>query len=216
MLSKNPVPGTEPEAADAGDVPPPAKQDLQVSSTVVKAEVVADLLERADLLRAQLRRECLAMSAYALSTGKTIPPEAAEGLSLLEVKFGNDPLTKLVELHGQLTVAVAPALPGSIADLYRHAARAKFGQRLAPVPIARSMALVGLIFVVIFFGIGLFSEINNQNLNDDMLKSSGWKLLLVQLFLLSAVGCRCWSVFCEPVRYSEIGRKHDLYADLCQ
>ena len=132
MLSKNPVPGTEPEAADAGDVPPPAKQDLQVSSTVVKAEVVADLLERADLLRAQLRRECLAMSAYALSTGKTIPPEAAEGLSLLEVKFGNDPLTKLVELHGQLTVAVAPALPGSIADLYRHAARAKFGQRLAP------------------------------------------------------------------------------------
>ena len=61
---------------------------------------------------------------------------------------------------------------------------------LAPVPIARSMALVGLIFVVIFFGIGLFSEINNQNLNDDMLKSSGWKLLLVQLFLLSAVGCR--------------------------
>jgi hypothetical protein len=128
------------------------------------------------------------MSAYALPTGKTIPPEAAASLSLLEAKFGSDPLSELVVLHNQLAIIVSPALPGSVADLYKHAARSKFKQRLAPVPIARSMAVVGLIFVVVFFGIGLFPEIDDKNLNSDMLRSSGCNLLLVQLFLLSAAG----------------------------
>ena len=41
-------------------------------------------------------------------------------------------------------------------------------------------------FVVTFFGIGLFTEINNDNLNQNMLSNPGVELLLVQLFLLSA------------------------------
>ena len=169
-------------------VTPPAPASQPSPANPAAGSKSADLLERTDLLRAQMRRECLAMSAYSLSIGKSITPEAAASMNLLDEQFGDAALESLIQLHGELAAVVAPALPGSIAHVYQHAARAKFQNRLAPVPVAREMAAVGLVFVVSFFGIGLFDQINAENLNRDLLSNSGWNLLLVQLFLLSAAG----------------------------
>ncbi len=151
MLQKNPPDGGNTATTESGG---PANQPVSPSTEkTVQSTVIAnrpsELLERAELLRVQLRRESLAMSAYALTIGRRMPQETASKLNLLDENFGSAPIDQLVQLHSELAELIAPALPGSVSHLYQHAARAKFQHRLAPVPVARWMAIVGLVFVVI-------------------------------------------------------------------
>jgi hypothetical protein len=154
----------------------------------------------------QLYRECLSMAKYAYTRGMKVPSAAAEIIENLEDTSPkaegegtkenlpgckkNNPrnIKHLNYAHETLSKIVAPAKPASILFLYEEEQKEHFLKFLGAVPFVRRMTLIAIVMLVAFIAISLSPEINNKPETWDLFQSSGWSLLLKELFLISAAG----------------------------
>jgi len=102
---------------------------------------------RQDSLPARLLRETEAMARYALAGGIGITPAVVQAVEL--AKGGGDN-GSIAAVHGQLSMLVAPAKPGTIA-LFEDEAPTNLLQRiLGPVRLIRQLMVAALGFLVLF------------------------------------------------------------------
>jgi len=94
----------------------------------------------------------------------------------------------LVHVHEKLVKIIEPAKPRTILLLEEESQRAGIFKFLGSVAFIRRMILAAIICLVLFVSISLSPDINNQPGSWNLFQSSGWGLLLKELFLLSAAG----------------------------
>ena len=166
--------------------------------------------------RSHVIRECLAMTRYALATGRSVPVGLAQTLEA--VTLGRDQraaesvtegaaksakihdavrarqdrpspsprMRQLLMAHERLSQIVAPATPQGILLLSEQSERSSVWGFLGPVPLIRRMMLAALLSLALFLGIGLFSFVDAQSA--DIFNSHGLALFLNEVFLLAAAG----------------------------
>lgn len=149
----------------------------------------------------QLILECTAMSKFAFASGLDIPPKL---IQILETYIhGNAPklpkadsispgemddIRPLIQVHERLANLVEPAKPRTILLMDMETKRAGRLKFLGVVPFIRRMMLATIGCLVMFIAISLSPHINNEANSWNLFQSSGWALLLKELFLLSAAG----------------------------
>jgi hypothetical protein len=144
--------------------------------------------------KAAREREAAAIPGGAAGTGDTgdtagkartkagIPPDN-------KVSPQNIPdIRPLLSVHDKLVRIVDPAKPRTILLLEEESQRAGMFKFLGSVSFIRRMILAAIICLVLFVSISLSPEINNKPGSWNLFESSGWGLLLKELFLLSAAG----------------------------
>lgn len=168
------------------------------------------------LLHEQLVEECTAMAKYAFASGLHVPGKVIQilnrftgkaltcpsapadgetnqsrdtGTGETGVKSQNpDDIRGLIMVHERLTKIVEPAKPRTILLMEQEQKRKSLFSFLGVVPFIRRMMLAAIVCLVLFITISLSPDINNNPESWDLFKSSGWALLLKELFLLSAAG----------------------------
>lgn len=161
------------------------------------------------LLEEQLVLECEAMAKYAFASGLAVPGKIIQVLESFSKKAaagvepaGDIPATNgtngaagpapdiraLITVHEKLAKIVEPAKPRTILLMEEEKQRAGVFKFLGSVAFIRRMILAAIICLVLFVGISLSPEIGNQPGSWNLFESSGWSLLLKELFLLSAAG----------------------------
>lgn len=151
----------------------------------------------------QLILECTAMSKFAFASGLDIPPKL---IQMLEAyihgkapnlgKSDDDNVTNcevtdirpLIQVHERLANIVEPAKPRTILLMDMETKRAGRLKFLGVVPFIRRMMMATIVCLVMFILISLSPSINNEPNSWNLFESSGWALLLKEMFLLSAAG----------------------------
>ncbi len=103
-------------------------------------------------LRAQLFRECEAMTAYAASRGVALPPEARSRLDLLDVgilRRREIDMDAFLSLHAALSASIRPALPRAIEMMNWDAQVHPLLNRLAPIAAMRGLLLAAALFLAL-------------------------------------------------------------------
>jgi len=148
-------------------------------------------------LREQLVLECTAMAKHAFASGLQVPEKT---IRVLDGFTGQKPGTDgadegermdsgpLILAHEQLTKIVEPAKPRTILLMDKESDRPGLLKFLGVVPFIRRMMLAAIVCLILFITISLSPAINNKPESWDLFQSSGWELLLKELFLLSAAG----------------------------
>lgn len=149
----------------------------------------------------QLILECTAMSKFAFASGLDVPPKLIQTLEAYI--HGNAPklgknegavncemhdIRPLIQVHERLANIVEPAKPRTILLMDMETKRAGRLKFLGVVPFIRRMMLATIACLVMFITISLSPHINNEANSWNLFESSGWALLLKELFLLSAAG----------------------------
>jgi hypothetical protein len=157
-------------------------------------------------------RECEAMVQHALSTGRVVPAEVMLQLDQAvsspdppgtdapdrrddppgDVAAGSSAATgtsrfvALAMAHAGLALAIAPATPEAVLlmadERERHPLRCEFG----PLPLVRQMLGLALFSLLVLLGISISTEVSNVNVSKSLLELSGYPLLMVEAFLVSA------------------------------
>jgi len=161
------------------------------------------------LLEEQLVLECEAMAKYAFASGLAAPGKIIQVLEnfIKKAAAGVEPagdssatnatngaagpapdIRPLVAVHEKLAKIVEPAKPRTILLMEEERQRSGVFKFLGSVAFIRRMILAAIICLVLFVGISLSPEIGNQPGSWNLFESSGWSLLLKELFLLSAAG----------------------------
>lgn len=97
-------------------------------------------------------------------------------------------ISSLIGVHEKLVKIVEPAKPRTILLLEEESQQSGLFKFLGSVAFIRRMIMAAIICLVLFVTISLSPEINNQPGSWNLFQSSGWSLLLKELFLLSAAG----------------------------
>lgn len=95
-----------------------------------------------------------------------------------------DPADLLTQVHNRLAELVAPATPRTILLLAREEAKGSPLRFLGAVPLIRRLLIVALVSMCGFVWISLSEDVDGNGF--DLLKNSGFNLLLSELFLLFA------------------------------
>jgi len=154
-----------------------------------------------------MARECEAMAQYAVSNGLTVPVEVLElldgALSMMD-SWGTDrqtpndpkkagclpgtasPIGALARTHAALAAIIAPATPEGVLLIADERTKHPRWSVLGPVPVARHMLILALVSLLILLVVSLSQYVNAENVSKSLLELSGYPLLLVEVFLLSA------------------------------
>lgn len=159
-------------------------------------------------------RECEVMTQHALSTGRVIPIEvlerldraasAPDGLATVatpasynaspSAETPSSPASEVVAsrfgllawAHAGLTATIAPATPEAVrlmAEEYeKHPLWCEFG----PLPLVRKMLGLALLSLIVLLVVSVSEVTNNVNMSKTLLELSGYPLLMVEAFLVSA------------------------------
>jgi hypothetical protein len=162
----------------------------------------------------EMARECEAMVKYAFSTGRTVPLEVIDCLdravSAPNGQMAFAPLDRsgdtsradtapsstpgsatsrfalLTAAHSGLAFAIAPATPEAVrlmADEYeRHPVLCAFG----PLPLVRQMLGLAVLSLLTLLAVSIHPAINTANMSKSMLELTGYPLLMIEAFLVSA------------------------------
>jgi hypothetical protein len=154
------------------------------------------------------------MVQYALSTGRVVPAEVMERLDRAISALGgqvavatpdsgdDEPptgaesrtasvtttsrLVSLAAAHAGLALAIVPATPEAVRliadERERHPLWCEFG----PLPLVRQMLGLALFSLVILLGVSISAVIDTANMSASLLELSGYPLLMVEVFLVSA------------------------------
>lgn len=142
-------------------------------------------------LKEQLVLECTAMAKHAFASGLQVPGNVIRVLNHFSGEKtwnGEMDTGQLILAHEQLAKIVDPAKPRTILLMDIEAEQAGVLKFLGAVPFIRRMMLAAIICLILFITISLSPEINNRPESWNLFQSSGWALLLKELFLLSAAG----------------------------
>lgn len=157
--------------------------------------------------------ECLAMARHALSSGLAVSGQLLQTLysipadAPLPGQPGADTVVRQIgEIHAKLAQIIAPATPRTILILDSANSQNALLRFLGPVPLIRQMMIVAVVSLVVFIVLTLSPDVDGTVANSDILKSSGTKLFLNEMFLLSAaaVGASFYALF-QANRYIQEG-----------
>ena len=162
----------------------------------------------------RMARECEAMVQHAFSTGRVVPIEvmvrldqavsSADGLSVVaapdsrdDASIANAPargartmeMSRFVSLavaHAGLAHAIAPATPEAVLLMADERERHPLWSALGPLPLVRQMLGLALLSLVVLLAVSIDTAVNTENMAKSLLESSGFPLLMVEAFLVSA------------------------------
>jgi hypothetical protein len=162
----------------------------------------------------RMARECEAMVQYAFSTGRVVPTpvmvcldqavSAADELPVVaapdrldepptaEAAAGGAPaleMSRFVSLavaHAGLARAIAPATPEAVLLMADERERHPLWSPLGPVPLVRQMLGLALFSLVVLLAVSIDAAVNTENVASSLLELSGFPLLMVEGFLVSA------------------------------
>jgi hypothetical protein len=164
----------------------------------------------------RVARECEAMAETLFTTGRPISPDLvallAEALSVFDnpgsiavqarAPVNSDPeaasaeeqlriidpsaITILAKAHAALAAIIAPATPEAVLLLTEERRKHSLFYVFGPLPIVRQMLGLALLSLFVMLGVSLSPEINAQSMSTTFLDLTGFKLLMVEIFLVSA------------------------------
>jgi hypothetical protein len=161
----------------------------------------------------RMARECHAMLQHALSTGRIVPaeviecfdhaiwaPEGPVAVAMVDRRgdasadvaapgaptLGVSRFASLAAAHAGLARAIAPATPEAVLLMAEERERHPFWCEFGPLPLVRQMLCLALVSLVTLLGMGISKEVNTANLSQSMLELSGYRLLMIETFLVSA------------------------------
>ncbi len=149
----------------------------------------------------EIKKECEAMARYALTAGLEVPGSLMKTLAELTdmvLDLGNDTredpenrdpmspddLQRLTRVHGKLSRIIAPATPRTVLLLSRESRRGDLLRFLGPVTLIRRLMGVAILSLMGFIGLSLSPDVNSSG--GGILNSSGWFLLINELFYLTS------------------------------
>jgi hypothetical protein len=157
---------------------------------------------RANHLWKRIARECEAMAETLFTTGHPVPPDLvallAEALSVFDnpgaAAFAEeqeriiDPsaVAILAKAHAALAAIIAPATPEAVLLLTEERRKHSPFHVFGPLPIVRQMLGLALLSLFVMLGVSLSPEINPQSMSMAFLDLTGFRLLMVEIFLVSA------------------------------
>lgn len=186
-------------------------------------------------LQGQLVAQCEAMVQHAMAEGLAVPPEllgrfdaclAGENQGTAAAipapssadALGAEPMTStpriqdLAAIHQTLTAIVAPATPAAILLFARERNVHPALSAIGPVPLIRHFLLLSVISLFTMLLSSLFDVVNVENMSKSLLELSGWSLLLVELFLLSAASLgSCFAILQQLNGYVAAGNYDPKY-----
>ncbi len=125
--------------------------------------------------------DTLVLLKYALGTGKRMP----EKITLL-LRQGD--MNGIVQAHQELAFMIRPAIPRSVLYLEEQRKQHRHLKYLGPVPVVSYFMLTGIISFLILICCSCSPLVNETNLVNGLLKSSGL-VLMVNLLFISSVSC---------------------------
>jgi hypothetical protein len=152
---------------------------------------------------------------YAFSTGRVVPIEvmvrldqtvsAADGLSVVAAPAGPGErptaeaaapgapaieISRFVSLpvaHAGLARAITPARPEALLLMADERERHPLWSAFGPLPLVRQMLGLALLSLVVLLAVSIDAAVNKENMAKSLLELSGFPLLMVEAFLVSAV-----------------------------
>jgi hypothetical protein len=165
-------------------------------------------------LRRRMLRECEAMLQHALGTGRVVSAEVMEHFDLAvsapdalmasaaanrrddaapaDLASGSGSATQTSRLaslavaYAGLAVAIAPATPEAVLLMAEERARHPFWSGFGPLPLVRQMLGLALFSLAVLLGVSISAEVNTVNMSKSLLELSGFPLLMIEAFLVSA------------------------------
>jgi hypothetical protein len=153
---------------------------------------------RRESLHDELLAQCVAMMRHAMGAGIGVPPDLLGRLDVFLVPAppvpdagGSEtpnapPASDLTEIHKTLAGLVAPATPAAILLFAREQAAHPMIYSVGPVPVMRHFLVLSAVSLFSMLAVSLSDQVNDQNLSRTLLNLSGFPLLMVEIFLLSA------------------------------
>jgi hypothetical protein len=132
----------------------------------------------------ELRENCDAMARHALHSGVPVPVSVVAVSERARVRDPTLDLRHLMQAHDRLLRIVAPATPRTI-RLLDNRPTGVLGA-LGPVRLIRHMFVAALILLALFILLASAPQVNTTS--GDILSSSGWTVLVNELFYLAAGG----------------------------
>jgi hypothetical protein len=162
-------------------------------------------LTKRDSLHDELLAQCVAMMRHAMGAGVEMPPDLLGRLDVFLAEGSPRPVpappvpnadgsvapigtpeSDLTEIHKTLAGLVAPATPAAILLFAREQVAHPVLYSVGPVPVMRHFLLLSAISLFSMLAVSLSAQVNDQNLSRTLLNLSGFPLLMVEIFLLSA------------------------------
>jgi hypothetical protein len=165
-------------------------------------------------LRQRMVRQCEAMLQHALGTGRVVSAEVMEHLDQAvstpdvsmtvaaaprrddalpaDLATGSGSaaersrLASLVVAHAGLALAIAPATPEAVLLMAEERTRHPFWSGFGPLPLVRRMLGLALLSLVVLLGVSISAQVNTVNMSKSVLELSGFPLLMIEAFLVSA------------------------------
>lgn len=181
VFSDTAVAVAEPETVVEAPVETPENSSetaevIEPSSAEDKDVLAQDSLLNCDEIIRSTKNEVELIIQYMLNTGKSVPDSVRK-------KMNTSRLEELLIIHAELSTLILPANPQSIRYITNHTKNNKFRRR---IPLVRNLMIGAIISMLLLFGTGVTSYVNQENLSKGILNSSGIPLLFNLLFLTSA------------------------------
>lgn len=154
----------------------------------------------APTLRVVLLRQCDAMTRYALAGGLKVQPELVACLERASAEAAGErgvDIDELMKIHARLADLIAPATPRSVTLMIEDRALHPLLSYFGPLPFVRAFMYVEIGSLILMLATCLFDDVNTQNMQLGLFKSSGWALMKCEAFLLfvSLVGSAFAALF---------------------
>jgi hypothetical protein len=165
-------------------------------------------LEKQVLLAAE------AMVRYALASGLRVPASVVDTVRRADTTYRQTPdeeipeFDALLRAHAELVRLVAPATPRTIL-LVSEGRRSRLSM-LGPVRLVRQMLIAVVVLLVLFVLLAMSPDVNARS--GDPLTSSGWALLVNELFFIALGGLgAAFSALFTAYRYISDGTYDPKY-----
>ena len=146
----------------------------------------------------KMATEVKVMVKYSSGEGLTLPSGILTHIcqfdKILSAEEGQDEpldedlLTDLSNYHALMTELVKPARPKTLVIVNSKKGRTGFLKFLGPIPLVRNLVCLSVFFMLAIIGLALSPEVNKVSMNQGIFETSGMKLFLNLLFLLSCAG----------------------------
>lgn len=149
------------------------------------------LVESVNSLQSEYVEECCAMIKYAIRGGKKLDCDSIQKFEeILSHSRSNNKasLRDLADLHSYLVEVVSPATPRTIMYTESFIEKNIAESKVFLIPLVKRLMFVAITCLVSLITISLSSEVNGDPKNFNLFASSGWTLLLNELFLVSSAG----------------------------
>src|SRR3954447_14120952 len=154
------------------------------------------------------------MVRYALASGLRVPASAVDTVRRADTTYRDRPdeevpeFDALLRAHGELVRIVAPATPRTIL-LVSEGRRSRLSM-LGPVRLVRHMLIAVVVLLVSFVTLAMSPDVNPRS--GDPLTSSGWPLLVNEVFFLTLGGLgAAFSALFTAYRYISDGTYDPKY-----